>query len=134
VRLNTIIFINNFSSLIKWALVGTLTNILDVLIFITLISFTPSVIASNLCAGFFSISFNYIAHYSWSFKSNFNHSKSGSRYLLNLVVFWVLNTLVLKYLISLGINPKVAKLIPIPIFAPLSFLSLRLFVFKKYLL
>ena len=37
----------------------------------------------------------------------------------------------LKILISTGLDPKIAKLIPIPIVAPLSFLSLRFLVFKK---
>jgi hypothetical protein len=37
----------------------------------------------------------------------------------------------LKTLISAGLDPKIAKLIPIPIIAPLSFLSLRFLVFKK---
>jgi len=34
-------------------------------------------------------------------------------------------------LINTGLDPKIAKLIPIPIIAPLSFLSLRFLVFKK---
>jgi hypothetical protein len=37
----------------------------------------------------------------------------------------------LKTLISTGLDPKIAKLVPIPIIAPLSFLSLRFLVFKK---
>jgi hypothetical protein len=47
------------------------------------------------------------------------------------VIFWSLSTLLLKGLITAGIDPKIAKLIPIPFIAPLSFLSLRFFVFKK---
>jgi putative flippase GtrA len=90
-----------------------------------------SVLISNFCAGLLSITFNYLAHYFWSFKSQANHSKSGVKFLLNQVIFWTLSTLLLKGLITAGIDPKIAKLIPISFIAPLSFLSLRFFVFKK---
>ena len=41
--------------------------------------------------------------------------------------------MILKGLITAGLDPKIAKLIPIPFIAPLSFLSLKFFVFKKKL-
>ena len=40
------------------------------------------------------------------------------------------NDSILKSMLSSGIDPKIAKLIPIPLIAPLSFLSLKYFVFK----
>ena len=39
--------------------------------------------------------------------------------------------MLLKILITSGLDPKIAKLVPISIIAPLSFISLRFFVFKK---
>ena len=124
-------FINKHGSMWRWALVGITTTLIDYLIFISLYSVITSVLIANFCAGLFSITFNYLAHYFWSFKSEADHSKSGVKYLLNLVIFWSAGTLLLKGLITAGINPKIAKLIPIPFIAPLSFLSLRFFVFKK---
>jgi putative flippase GtrA len=94
-------------------------------------SVITSVLIANFCAGLFSITFNYLAHYFWSFKSQADHSKSGFKFLLNLVIFWSAGTLLLKVLITAGIDPKIAKLIPIPFIAPLSFLSLKFYVFKK---
>jgi putative flippase GtrA len=94
-------------------------------------SVITSVLIANFCAGLISITFNYLAHYFWSFKSQDDHSKSGLKYLLNLVIFWSAGTLLLKVLITAGIDPKIAKLIPIPFIAPLSFLSLKFYVFKK---
>jgi putative flippase GtrA len=114
-----------------WALVGTATTIIDYLIFIGMYSVITSVLIANFLAGLFSITFNYIAHYFWSFKSEADHGKSGSKYLINLIIFWSLGTVLLKGLITAGIDPKIAKLIPIPFVAPLSFLSLKFFVFKK---
>jgi putative flippase GtrA len=115
----------------RWAIVGTVTTIIDYLIFIGMYSMITSVLVANFLAGLFSITFNYLAHYFWSFKSEADHGKSGSKYLINLIIFWSLGTLLLKGLITAGIDPKIAKLIPIPFIAPLSFLFLKFFVFKR---
>ena len=125
-----ITLIKKYSSMWRWALVGITTTVIDYLIFISMYSVITSVLVANFCAGLFSITFNYLAHYFWSFKSQSNHSKSGIKYLLNLIVFWSAGTLLLKVLITAGIDPKIAKLIPIPFIAPLSFLSLKFIVFK----
>ena len=123
--------ITKYGSMLRWALVGITTTVIDYFIFVAIYSVITSVLIANFSAGLFSISFNYLAHYSWSFKSEVNHGQSGAKYLINLVTFWSLSTLVLKGLITSGIDPKIAKLIPIPFIAPLSFLSLKFFVFKK---
>jgi putative flippase GtrA len=123
--------INKYSSIWRWALVGISTAVIDYVIFISMYSVIKSVLTANFCAGIFSITFNYLAHYFWSFKSEANHSKSGIKFLLNLIVFWSISTLILNSLITGGVDPKIAKLIPIPFIAPLSFLSLKFIVFKK---
>ena len=128
---NVITLIKKYGSMWRWALVGFTTTVIDYLIFISMYSVITSVLIANFCAGLFSITFNYLAHYFWSFKSQADHSKSGLKYLLNLVIFWSAGTLLLQVLITAGIDPKIAKLIPIPFIAPLSFLSLKFFVFKK---
>jgi len=115
----------------RWALVGIITTIIDYLIFIYLYSKITSVLVANFCAGLLSIFFNYLSHYFWSFRSEADHSKSGVKYLLNLLIFWSLGTLLLKGLITVGVDPKIAKFIPIPFIAPLSYLSLRFFVYNK---
>ena len=126
-----ITLIKKYGSMWRWALVGITTAVIDYLIFISMYSVMTSVLIANFCAGLFSITFNYLAHYFWSFKSQTDHSKSGIKYLLNLLIFWSAGTLLLKVLITTGIDPKIAKLIPIPFIAPLSFLSLKFYVFKK---
>jgi putative flippase GtrA len=120
-----------YGSIWRWALVGATTTIIDYIIFISLYSVITSVIVANFCAGLVSVSFNYAAHYFWSFKSRSDHTKAGIKYLINLITFWSISTLMLNTLISTGLDPKIAKLVPIPIIAPLSFLSLRFLVFKK---
>ena len=128
---NLLDLFKNRRSLWRWALVGVTTTVIDYTMFISIYSLISSVLIANFCAGLFSIGFNYSAHYFWSFKSQATHANAGLKYLLNLITFWSLSTLLLKVLITVGIDPKIAKLIPIPIIAPLSFISLRFFVFKK---
>ena len=128
---NVTTLIKKYGSMWRWALVGTTTAVIDYLIFISMYSVITSVLIANFCAGLISITFNYLAHYFWSFKSQADHSNSGVKYLINLIIFWSLGTLLLKVLITAGIDPKIAKLIPIPFIAPLSFLSLKFYVFKK---
>jgi putative flippase GtrA len=120
-----------FRSIWRWALVGVTTAIVDYIIFVLLYLFVSSILLANFSAGLVSISFNYTAHYFWSFKSQTDHTKVGLKYLTNLVIFWSISNLMLNALISTGLDPKIAKLVPIPIIAPLSFLSLRFLVFKK---
>jgi putative flippase GtrA len=120
-----------YGPLWRWALVGVTTTVIDYVIFISIYSVITSVLMANFFAGLASISFNYSAHYFWSFKSQTDHTKAGLKYLINLITFWSISTLLLKILITAGLDPKIAKLMPIPIIAPLSFISLRFFVFKK---
>jgi putative flippase GtrA len=120
-----------YGPIYRWALVGVTTFTIDYLIFISIYSLIESVLFANFCSGLISILFNYTAHYFWSFKSESDHSNSGMKYLFNLIIFWLVSTVILKILISTGIDVAYAKLIPIPIIAPLSFLSLRFFVFSK---
>jgi len=105
---------------------------IDYFMFILVYYSITSVLIANFCAGVVSISFNYSAHYFWSFKSQTYHSSSGIRYLINLAIFWLMNTLLLKSFIKMGYDPKIAKLIPIVILAPLSFLSLKFFIFRRH--
>ena len=128
---NLITLFNKYGPLWRWALVGVTTTVIDYVIFISIYSVITSVLVANFFAGLVSIGFNYSAHYFWSFKSQTDHTKAGLKYLINLITFWSISTLLLKILITAGLDPKIAKLMPILIIAPLSFISLRFFVFKK---
>lgn len=110
---------------------GSSTFIIDYVLFVSIYAWNESVLLSNLCAGVFSISFNYFAHHSWSFTSNSQYFSSSLKYLVNLTFFWIVGTILLKVLINSGIDAKFAKLLPIPLLAPLSYISLKLFVFKN---
>ena len=120
--------------MLRWFLVGCITFLLDYGIFVSLYGKTgpiKSVVVANFCSGIVATTFNYIAHHRWTFKSDAKHTQSGIRYLINLVVFWIIGTLILKGIISLGVTPKLAKLIPVVIVTPFSYFVLNYLVFKK---
>jgi putative flippase GtrA len=118
-------------SMLRWMLVGFFTTATDYLIFISLYGPVDSVVISNFISGFVATSINYYTHHRWTFKSEQNHSKSGTRYLLNLIFWWVVSTLTIKALIVIEIDPKIAKLMPILIIAPINYFVLNHIVFKK---
>ena len=124
------VLFKKYRSIFRWALVGIITNLFDYIIFLSLYSVTPSVLLANFFSGLISFSLNYLSHYFWSFESTSNHKQSSKRFLINLVVIWSFSTLLLKVLISSGMDPFIAKLIPILITAPISYYSMNNYVFK----
>lgn len=118
-------------SMIRWALVGSFTTILDYSLFVYLYGQIKSVYLSNLISASVSTSVNYFAHHKWTFKSKQNHSRSGGKYALNLAFWWIVSTSVIKVLVSLNIDPKIAKLFSIVLIVPVNYFVLNFLVFKN---
>ena len=118
-------------SMLRWLIVGLATTATDYLIFISIYGPLNSVVVANFISGFVSTSINYYTHHRWTFKSEQDHSKSGTRFLLNLIFWWVVSTITIKALIVLEIDPKIAKLLPIVVIAPINYFVLNHIVFKK---
>ena len=120
-------------SMIRWVAVGASTTLVDYLIFITVYGPVNSVFIANLFSASVSTSINYYAHHKWTFKSDQNHSRSGFKYILNLIFWWLVSTSIIKALILLEIDPKIAKLAPILFIAPINYFVLNKIVFEKRL-
>jgi len=118
-------------SMLRWVLVGVTTTVIDYIIFITLYRPINSVFVVNLISSAAATSLNYFIHHRWTFKSDQNHSRSGVKYLVNLTFWWLISTSVIKALIVLSIDPKIAKLVPILLIAPINYFVLNKIVFKK---
>lgn len=118
-------------SMIRWALVGSFTTILDYSLFVYLYGQIKSIYLSNLISASVSTSVNYFAHHKWTFKSKQNYSRSGGKYALNLVFWWLVSTSVIKVLVLLNIDPKIAKLFPIVLIVPINYFVLNFLVFKN---
>ena len=118
-------------SMLRWGTVGILTTALDYLLFVNLYGPINSVFIANLISASIATSINYFTHHRWTFKTNQNHSKSGARYLLNLIFWWLVSTSVIKLLVELDIDPKVAKLAPLVLIVPINYFVLNFIVFKR---
>jgi len=118
-------------AVLRWAGVGITTTAIDYAIFIVLYGATNSVFGSNLVAAATATTFNYITHHRWTFKSNQEHAASGVKYLLNLIFWWIISSSIIKTLVALGVDVKIAKLAPLVFIVPVNYFVLNRVVFKK---
>ena len=118
-------------SMLRWAAVGITTTVIDYLIFITLYGPTNSIFGANLAAAIVATTFNYLTHHRWTFKSNQNHSRSGLKYLINLSFWWLTSSTIIQSLVVVGVDPRIAKLVPLIFIVPVNYFVLNKLVFKK---
>ena len=118
-------------AMLRWAAVGITTTAIDYILFITLFGPINSVFIANLFAAVVATSFNYLTHHRWTFKSNQQHSRSGVKYLLNLIFWWLISSSIIKTLVEAGVDPRVAKLVPFVFIVPVNYFVLNKIVFKK---
>jgi putative flippase GtrA len=118
-------------SMIRWGLVGITTTLIDYLLFISLYGLIKSVFLANLISATVATSINYFTHHRWTFRSEQNHSRSGLKYLLNLIFWWLVSTTVIKLLVDAGVDPRIAKLVPLVLIVPVNYFVLNHLVFKK---
>jgi putative flippase GtrA len=118
-------------SMVRWVLVGVTTTVIDYFIFIILYGQIDSVFVVNLISSTVATSLNYFTHHRWTFKSDQNYSRSGIKYLVNLAFWWLISTSIIKALIVFNIDPKIAKLAPILLIAPINYFVLNKIIFKK---
>ena len=119
-----------FKSVWRWMCVGLVIRIIDYLVFIVFYNFTKSVFIANFISGVIAIPLSYLSHYFYTFRSSEKFSSSSARYLIRLIILWIFSTFLLKILIEIGIGPRLIKIVAIPIMAPISYFSLKLFVFN----
>ena len=118
-------------AMLRWAAVGITTTAIDYILFITLFGPINSVFIANLFAAVVATSFNYLTHHRWTFKSNQQHSRSGIKYLMNLIFWWLISSSIIKTLVEAGLDPRVAKLVPFVFIVPINYFVLNKIVFKK---
>jgi putative flippase GtrA len=118
-------------AILRWAAVGITTTATDYILFITLFGPINSVFIANLIAAVVATSINYLTHHRWTFKSNQQHSRSGAKYLVNLIFWWLISSSIIKILVEVGVEPRVAKLVPFVFIVPINYFVLNKIVFKK---
>ena len=118
-------------SMLRWVAVGVSTTLIDYSLFISLYGPISSVFLANLISASVATCLNYLTHHRWTFRSEQTHSRSGFRYLINLMFWWLVSTSIIKILLVSGLDPKVAKLVPLLLIVPVNYFVLNHLVFKK---
>ena len=118
-------------SILRWSLVGVTTTAIDYSLFISLYGPINSVFLANLISASVATSINYHTHHRWTFRSDQNHSRSGAKYLLNIIFWWLVSTSIIKTLVVFGFDPRLAKLFPLILIVPVNYFVLNHLVFKK---
>lgn len=118
-------------SMLRWGAVGILTNAIDYFLFIFLYGPIDSVFLANLISASIATLINYYSHHRWTFRSDQTYSNSGSKYLINLIFWWFVSTSIIKSLVLLNVDPKIAKLVPFLLIVPINYFVLNYIVFKK---
>ena len=118
-------------SMLRWGAVGVFTNTIDYFLFILLYGPIKSVFIANLISASIATSINYFSHHRWTFRSDQTHSNSGTKYLINLIFWWFVSTSIIKGLVVLDVDPRIAKLVPFLVIVPVNYFVLNYIVFKK---
>ena len=114
---------------IKWLLVGSMSLLLDIVVFAYSYYLIEIVFVSNFIAAMISTSFNYLAHYFWTFDSVSAHRNTLMRYFLNILFLWVASSLIIEVLISNGLGEVLSKVLSMCILLPFNFFILRKYVY-----
>jgi len=118
-------------SMLRWGAVGIFTNTIDYFLFLLLYESIKSVFIANLISASIATSINYFSHHRWTFRSDQTHSNSGTKYLINLIFWWFVSTSIIKGLVVLDVDPRIAKLVPFLVIVPVNYFVLNYIVFKK---
>jgi len=118
-------------SMLRWGAVGIFTNTIDYFLFILLYDPIKSVFIANLISASIATLINYFSHHRWTFRSDQTHSNSGAKYLINLIFWWFVSTSIIKSLVVLNVDPRIAKLVPFLVIVPVNYFVLNYIVFKK---
>ena len=116
---------------LKWLAVGFISLFIDTLTFTIFFQTVGQVFISNLISATFSTSFNYAAHYFWTFNSNSKHIKTLIKYIINITLIWLISSLLIKILIEINFIPIYAKLLSLIIILPINFLILKRFIYNE---
>ncbi len=114
---------------VKWLLVGSMSLLLDIVVFTYSYYLIEIVIVSNFIAAVISTTFNYFAHYFWTFDSVSAHRKTVLRYFLNIVFLWVVSSLIIEVLMSNGLREVLSKILSMCILLPFNYFVLRKYVY-----
>ena len=115
----------------RWLIVGTASLVIDIGGFALSLEISKSIFLANFIAATFSTSFNYLAHYFWTFNSKGNHGRTILRYYTNIFFLWIGSSSLIRLLVLNSLDPIVAKLVSLILILPINLLILKFFVYEE---
>jgi putative flippase GtrA len=116
---------------VRWFIVGVSSLAIDICGFALGLEISESIFVANFIAAILSTSFNYLAHYFWTFESKGRHGRTILRYYSNIFFLWIGSSLLIQILILNSFEPLVAKVVSLILILPLNFFTLKFFVYKE---
>jgi putative flippase GtrA len=114
----------------RWLIVGLSTKVLDFLAFNVVYLINKNIFLANALSAILSVSYNYTMHHVYTYSGRANFSQSIGRYLVLIMMFFLLDLATITCLVSFGIVPAVAKFISMGLLAFASVLILNSWVFR----
>lgn len=116
---------------VRWFFVGVTSLTIDICGFVIGLEISKSVFVANFIAAILSTSFNYLAHYFWTFNTKGRHGRTILRYYSNIFILWIGSLLLIQLLILNSLEPLVAKVLSLVLILPLNFFTQKFFVYKE---
>lgn len=120
-----------YREILRFSASSLLSFVIDYSLFCALMSLTGITILSNVLARVVSAAVNFSLNRSFVFSSRASILKSAVKYFLLAVVVLILNTCILKLLITAGLPYMLAKIITETVMFFFSWTVQKLFIFKE---
>lgn len=118
----------------KWLVVGVVCFLVDYFLFLFIYDMTflgKFVTLCNATSMGTATLLNYYLHRFWTFSSKKIQTTRIKQYVYNFALLWCISTLLLKFLLVIGLPPSFAKLLTAASTVPISYLTLRFLVFSS---
>lgn len=122
--------IEGLPTLVRYLVVGAVTNLLLLLCFSWLNLYLPAIAASSLVF-VTGIAISYSANKNWSFKSPGRHRREAPRYILAYLAGYAVQLTVLTMVIHFTHHAILAQAVAMVVAAAVIFAMLKLFVFAR---
>lgn len=124
--------VRNWQQLAKFAVVGAIGAVINIVIFRALVRNGVHYLAAGTCSFLVAVTSNYTWNRLWTFRDQRGHvGVQGMRFFVVALVSLGANLVLLQLLITLGTTKVVGQAIAIVLVTPLNFVGNKLWSFRR---
>jgi putative flippase GtrA len=125
--------VHNWKQLAKFAVVGAIGAVINIVIFRTLVRNGVHYLAAGTISFLVAVTSNYTWNRVWTFRDERGHvGIQGMRFFVVALVALGANLVVLQILITLGTTKVIGQAIAIVLVTPLNFVGNKLWSFRRH--